>query len=420
MAGYPYPIWIAFRYIRVRGRRGFISFISLVSMLGICLAVAVLITTMSVINGFETELEHRILGVSPDASIVGFEAPLEDWEQVRADALAYPGVRGAAPFVEGQGIVAAGDHLVGVQVRGIDPSLEGGESNIADSLVAGSLDELTRDRWRVVIGSALADELGVGLGDRIVLTLPKVRVTLAGLVPRQRDLTVVGIFNVGMQEFDRGLLLVSFGDAAVLYGTHGKASGLGIDVDDIFAARQIVSGFAQALVDRTGGRVYVSDWTQQHANVFRSIQLTRPILFIMLTLVVAVAAFNIVSTLVMVVREKRGDVAILRSLGATPRAVLGLFSAQGTAIGLIGTLAGLGLGLLLVEYLGSIVGVIESTFGIDLLSADAYLIGDLVTEARVGEIFHICLLSLALAILATIYPAILASRQPPAEALRYE
>jgi len=235
-----------------------------------------------------------------------------------------------------------------------------------------------------------------------------------------RALTVSGVFDVGMREFDRGLVLVSLQDAATLFSTGGRASGVSMDVTDIYSARSIVNGFAQDLVDRVGGRVYVSDWMQQHANVFRSIQLTKPILFIMLSLVIGVAAFNIVSTLVMVVREKRGDVAILRTVGAAPRSVLGIFSAQGTAIGCVGTALGLGLGLLLVAWLGDIVGVIEAGFGVDLLSAEAYLIGDIATEARFGEVARICLMSLGLAVLATIYPAVLASRQPPAEALRHE
>ncbi len=425
---HPYSIWIALRYLRLFGRTGkrgggrqsFISFISLVSMIGIALAVALLIATMSVVNGFETELERRILGVTPDASVVGVDAPLEDWERVRADALQRPGVRGAAPFVEGQGMVVAGEALLGVNIRGIEASLESGVSSIGDSLIAGRLDTLTAGTWNAVIGSVLADTLGVSVGDEFVLVLPTARVTLAGLAPRMRALTVVGLFDVGMQEFDRGLMLVSLADAGTIFGTGGRASGVGLDVEDIYQARAIVSDFAQSLVDRIGGRVYVDDWTQQHANVFRSIQLTKPILFIMLSLVIAVAAFNIVSTLFMVVREKRGDVAILRSIGATPRAVLSLFASQGTAIGVVGTVAGFALGMLLVIFLGDMVALFERVFGIDLLSADAYLIGDLATEARPAEVTRICLLSLGLAVLATIYPAWVASRQPPAEALRHE
>ncbi len=416
----PWPVSIALRYLRPRGQRSFISFISLVSMIGIALAVAVLIATMSVMNGFETELERRILGFTPDASVIGFEQPLDDWESVRAEALETAGIRAAAPFVEGQGMVAGREGLIGVNVRGIDPALESTVSNLDGVLVAGSLVDLSARRWNAVVGRALADELEVGIGDDIILVLPEARVTIAGLAPTTRSLSIVGIFEAGMREFDRGLILTGLGDAAALFRTGGRASGVGFDVDDIYSAGSIAGVFAQSLVDRTGGKVYVSDWTQQHANVFRSIQLTKPILFIMLSLVIAVAAFNIVSTLFMVVREKRGDVAILRSFGAAPRAVLGLFSVQGTAIGIIGTLAGLGLGLLLVGWLGSIVGVIERWFDVDLLSADAYLIGDLVTEARPGEIAQICLLSIGLAVLATIYPALMASRLPPAEALRHE
>ena len=416
----PYPFWIALRYLRTRGRRSFISFISLVSMVGIAVAVAVLITTMSVINGFEAELERRILGVSADAAVYGFEAPLQAWEQVSAEAVAQPGIRAAAPFVEGTGMVGGANGLVGVSVRGIQPNLERSVSNIAERMVSGTVGTLESDAWNVVIGVSLASELGLELGDELVLVLPEVRVTLAGLTPRRRAFTVTGIFEVGMREYDRGLLLVGFDKAAILFRTGGEATGVGFDLENIYDAPLVAGRFAQDLVDRTGGRVYVGDWTQQHANVFRSIQLTKPILFIMLSLVVAVAAFNIVSTLFMVVREKRGDIAILRSCGATPGSILSLFTTQGAAIGAVGTVAGLGLGALLVLNLGGLVGFIESVFGLDLLSSEAYLIGDLVTEVRPGEVFRICALSALLAVAATLYPAITAARQPPAEALRYE
>lgn len=412
----PFTLSIALRYLRARSRGGFISFISLVSMLGIALAIAVLITVMSVVNGFESELERRILGVVADGSITGYEAPLEDWRADSELALERPDVLAVAPFVEGQGMIAAEDDILGVSVRGIDPELERGVSTIADLVTAGSIDALVPGEWRIVLGRALAEDLGVGLGDEVVLVLPEARVTLAGLMPRDKAFTVGGLFDVGMAEYDRGLVLIQMDEAAKLFRTNGRASGLSFKFDDLYSAPRIVVDVARAL----GGGFYYSDWTRQYANVFRSIQLTKPILFISLSLVIAVAAFNIVSTLVMVVREKRGDIAILRSFGATPRNILSVFAAQGTAIGIIGTLAGLALGLTLVAYLDSIVAVIESSFGIDLLSADVYLIGDLPTEARLGETVRICVLAFSLAVAATLYPAITASRQPPAEALRYE
>ena len=280
----------------------------------------------------------------------------------------------------------------------------------------GSFTDLTAGSSNILIGTGLARELNVELGDDVILLLPEARPTPAGMFPRNKAFSVVGIFDVGMYEYDRGLVFIPMQSAALLYRTDGRANGLSLEVDDIYSARSIVTEVARDL----GGGFYVSDWTRRHANVFRSIQLTKPILFIMLSLVIGVAAFNIVSTLVMVVREKRGDIAILRSFGSTPRNILSLFAAHGTVIGVIGTLGGLALGLLLVVYLQPAVQLIENWFDVELLAGDVYLINDLPAEARIGEILQICLLSMTLAIVATFYPAYSASRQPPAEALRYE
>jgi len=419
----PYTFSIAMRYLRARARTAFISFISAVSMLGIALAVAVLIIVMAVINGFETELERRILSVSPDARLFGYdgraEAPVNDWEALRAAALAREDVEAAAPFVEGQGMIIADDELLGITVRGVDPGLEVGVSSIHERIVDGEYAALADDN-AIVIGSSLAEALGVAVGDEAIVLLPQARVTPAGISPRLKAFEVAGIFDVGMQEFDRGLVLVSFETATKLYRTDGRASGISLQVDDIYQASTIVADFGQSMVNRFGDGYSYEDWSFRHANVFRSIELTKPMLFIMLSLVIVIAAFNIISTLFMVVREKRGDIAILRSIGSVPRDILNIFVVQGSSIGFIGVLGGLVLGLVLVESLGTIVGWVESWFAIDLLSAEVYLIGDLPTEARTGEIVQICLLAFGLAVLATLFPAFRASRQPPAEALRHE
>jgi lipoprotein-releasing system permease protein len=419
----PYPAAIALRYLGARSQSAFISFISAVSMLGVALAVAVLIIVMAVVNGFESELERRILSVSPDARIYGHanggSAPVDDWQALRALALERDDVTGAAPFVEGQGLVHVGAKLLGVTVRGVDPALESTVSSIGEHLVAGSFDSL-REKWHIVIGRTLAEDLGVTVGDEVLLHLPRIIVTAVGPSAPVRAFTIGGIFDVGMAEFDRGLVLVSFEDATKLYRTGGKASGISIRVDDVYEARTIIAELAYSARDRFKSAYEYEDWSYRHANVFRSIELTRPILFIMLSLVIAIAAFNIVSTLFMVVREKRGDIAILRSLGAAPRHILGIFVAQGSSIGFLGMLGGLALGLALVASLGTIVDWIERIFSIDLLSADVYLIGDLPTEARAGDVLRICLLAVGLAVLATLYPAWRAARQPPAEALRNE
>jgi lipoprotein-releasing system permease protein len=373
---------------------------------------------LSVFNGFEAELQSRVLGMASDATITGLEGTIEDWPVLREQAIARDDIVAAAPFVEGQALAVAeaNETTAGVAVRGIDPTIERSVSNIESMIVAGSLDALGAEGFNIVIGGALAQALGVTLGDEIRLVLAQGFVTPVGMMPRNRSFTVVGVFDAGMYEFDRGLAFIDFDVAATLFATGGRASGLRLSVADIFTAGSTATELARAL----GGGYYVSDWMRQHGNSFRSIQLTKSIFFVILSLVIAVAAFNIVSTLVMVVRDKRGDVAILRSIGATPRSILAVFAGQGTAIGLLGITFGVALGLGVVALLEPAVQLIESSFGIDLLSEDAYFISDLPTDARPIEVVQIALLSLAIAVAATLYPAWSAARQPPAEALRYE
>lgn len=412
----PYELFTAFRYLRARSKNGFISFISLVSMVGIGLAVAVLIVVLSVMNGFERELQQRILGIVSHATLMGYDVPLEDWQSTRERILTYPEVTGAAPYVEGQGMVVFGEGVAGVTVRGIAPALEQEISTIGELLRAGSIDELSPGDYRMAIGASLADDLGVTVGDSIVLIIAQGRVTPAGLVPRMRRFEVAAIFEAGMYEYDRGLAYVNMQDAARLFRTDGKATGLRMTVENIVQAGSV----ARMLAIDLGGGFYIDDWTRQQSNFFRSIQLTKSIMFVILSMVIAVAVFNIVSTLVMVVRDKRGDIAILRTFGSTSRSLVMLFATQGTVIGLLGTFFGLLLGLLIAAELGAIVGFLESMLDIDLLSAEVYFISDLPTEVRTGEVVRICLIALALAIAATLYPAISASRQHPAEALRHE
>lgn len=416
----PYQLSIALRYLRARSRNGFISMISLLSMLGIALAVAVLIVVLSVMNGFETEIQQRALAMVSDATLTRREGALEDWRAAREQALAHGEVRAAAPFVEGQGVAVAGDALAGIAVRGVDPELERGVSRVAERVVQGSLGALEAGGHGIVVGVALAEELSVGLGDAVTLLLPEGRVTPIGIVPRLRRFEVVGIFDAGMLEYDRGWAFVHLDDAARLFGTGGEASGLRLGVTEPYAAGRIVMELANALIAERGGSFYVSDWTRENQVIVRSIELTKTILFVVLSLVVAVAAFNIISTLVMVVREKRGDIAILRSLGTSPRSIVGVFTSQGTAIGIVGTIAGIGLGLLVAGQLANIVSFIEAVSGADLLAAEVYPIDGLPTEARAGQVVRIAALAFGLAVLATIYPALSAARQPPAEALRHE
>jgi lipoprotein-releasing system permease protein len=412
----PYELSIALRYLRARSRNGFISFISLVSMLGIGLAVAVLSVVLSVVNGFENELQQRLLGMVSHAAVTGIEEPLEDWEALREAALARPDVTAVAPFVEGQGLIVFGDTPAGVNVRGIDPTLEQQVSQLGELLRVGDLDALQDGSYRVIVGSSLAAELGLGVGDSLVLIIAQGRVTPAGVVPRMRSFEVAGIFEAGMYEFDRGLVYVSLADAARLFRTDGRPTGLRLSVTDIYMARRVSEEVAISF----GGGFYIDDWMRQHGNFFRSIQITKSIMFVIFSMVIAVAVFNIVSTLTMVVRDKRGDIAILQSFGASVRSIITMFAAQGALIGVIGTAFGLVLGIFISSLLGRIVAFVETSLGLDLLAGEIYLITDLPTQIRYAEVAQIGLLAISLSILATLYPAVSASRQPPAEALRYE
>jgi len=416
----PYELSIAVRYLRTRSNVSFISFISAVSMIGIALAVAVLIVVLSVMNGFEHELQRRILGMVSDASIVGYEGPLEDWADLRARVLARGDIEAAAPYVEGQAMAWSGDTVLGITVRGVDPELEVTVSTVGSVMTSGSLVELTAGSFKAVIGAQLATELGLGVGDKITLVLAEGRVTPVGLIPPMKRFTVAGIFDAGMYEYDRGLVLTSFADAALLFGTDGRATGLRLAITDMYDSRDVAMAAGKQLANELGTNFSIDDWTKLHYTFFRSIQLQKQMMFVILSLVIAVAAFNIVSTLMMVVRDKRGDIAILRSFGAAPRSIMTLFASQGTFIGVAGTALGVLLALLIAWQLGNLVNVLQGWLGVDLLSAEVYYLNDLPTQVRPLEVLEIGALALGLAIAATFYPALSAARQPPAEALRYE
>jgi lipoprotein-releasing system permease protein len=416
----PYELSIAVRYLRTRSSHSFISFISAVSMIGIALAVAVLIVVLSVMNGFEYELKQRILGMVSDASITGLDEPLADWQDVRARVLARNDVEAAAPYVEGQAMASAGEALAAITVRGIDPQLETEVSTIGSVMTSGDLTELTSGSYHVVIGQQLATLLGVEVGDEVVLVLVEAVRTVAGLVPRVKAFTVTGIFDAGMYEYDRGLVFTSFDDAALLFRTRGEATGVRLAIPDLYNARDVAMAAAKDVANERGTDLSIEDWTKLHDTFFRSIQLQKSMMFVILSLVIAVAAFNIVSTLMMVVRDKRGDIAILRSFGATQRSVMTLFASQGTFIGVIGTLLGVLLALLISWQLGNFVNLLQGWFGVDLLSAEVYYLEDLPTQVRPLEVLQIGGLAFVLAVAATFYPALSAARQPPAEALRYE
>jgi len=411
-----YEWLVGTRYLRSGNRRGFLSFITVISVVGLALGVAVLLVVMSVMNGFESELRARILTVTSHATLMGLEGPLPDWRRVQQRAATMPGVTGTAPYIEARAMLAAGTRLAGTQLRGIDPSQEGAIVGIGRSLVQGKLASLTAGSYGIVLGEALAQELGIAVGGTVVVIAPEGTVTPAGLVPRMRRFTVTGIFRSGMYEYDRGLALLHVADAARLYRLGDAVTGIRLSLADPLQAPAMVR---QLAVDMGGG-YFVSDWTRIHPNFFRSIQMTKSMLFVILSLIVAMAAFNIVATLVMVVKDKSQDIAILRTLGAAPRNIQGVFLVQGVMIGLAGVLAGVALGALLAMNLESLVHGLEALTGTHFLDAKVYFMSDLPAQVRLADVTRVSAVALLLCIVATVYPAWRASRLAPAEVLRHD
>jgi lipoprotein-releasing system permease protein len=412
-----YEWLIGTRYLRSTHRRGFVSFVALMSVCGLMLGVATLVVVLSVMNGFERELRSRILAVTSHATIMGLDGSLTDWRTLQAKVRSQPGVTAAVPYIESQAMFAEGRRMVGAQVRGVLPQEEGRATGLAQHLSAGRLADLAPGSYTIILGSALAHELNARVGDSVVLIAPEGSATPTGVVPRMRRFKVVGLFHSGMYEYDRGLALVHLSDAARLFRSDAGVTGLRLAFADPLHAPALVRRVALAL---GGNGFYVSDWTQDHANFFRSIEITKSMMFMILLMLVAVAAFNIVATLVMIVKEKQTDIAILRTLGAGPRNVLLTFAVQGTLIGLAGTLAGAALGTLLADNLESLVGGLERLLGTQFLDARVYYMSDLPAYVEWADVLRVCGVALVLCVLATIYPAWRASRTAPAEALRHE
>ena len=412
----PFELFVGLRYLRAKRRNHFISFISVTSIAGITVGVMALITVMSVMNGFEKELRDRILGMVSHATITSYENRLEDWEGARDVALMDTRVLGAAPFIENEGIFARRGELTGGMIRGVDPILEATVSDIHEQMIDGSLEDLESGSYRVALGSALARSLGVGVGDNMQLMVAEGSTTPAGFRPRTRQFEVVGVFEVGMYEYDSTHAVIHMDDAATLYRYGDEVGGVRLKLDDMFEAPRVAREIAEGM----GRGYFVRDWTQQHANFFAAIQIERTVMFIILFLIVAVAAFNIVSTLVMVVNDKRSDIAVLRTLGARPASVMGIFMIQGTVIGLVGTGLGLGLGILLATNVEQIVPWLEEVFNTEFLPADVYYISDLPSELRWFDVWRVTGLAFGLSVLSTLYPAWRAAKTEPAEALRYE
>ena len=415
----PYELQIGWRYTRAgrNGRRnGFISFISSVSMLGIALGVAALIIVLSVMNGFQKEVRDRMLSVISHVEVMGLQGEaLPDWQATAAAARQNPQVIGVAPFVSTQALIARGDDMRGAVVRGISPDDEATVTEVAAQLKDTTLKLLVPGGWNIVLGIELARSLGVERGDKVTIVAPGGQVTPAGVVPRLKQLTVVGTFSAGHYEYDSGLAMIHIDDAAKLFRVEGP-TGVQLRLKDLHQARQVAADLTEVM----GPTVTVRDWTRSNKNWFDAVEIEKRLMFIILTLIVAVAAFNLVSTLVMTVTDKRADIAILRTLGASPRSIMGIFMVQGAAAGVIGTLSGVALGLLVAFNIDIIVPAIERLLHMSFLPGSIYLISRMPSEPQSGDIVPIVVISLVLSFVATLYPSWRASRVQPAEALRYE
>ncbi|GHC20409.1 lipoprotein-releasing ABC transporter permease subunit [Aidingimonas halophila] len=408
------PFMLGLRYVRAKRRNHFISFISLTSMLGLTLGVAVLILVLSVMNGFDHELRTRILGMVPHTKIEK-SGGLEDWQGLADRLTERERVIGAAPYVEQQGMFSVGGRNEGAMVNGIEPSRESDVSIIDEHMVEGTLDDLESGEWHVVLGSMLARNLGVGVGDQVTLLVPEASITPAGVFPRLKRFTVSGIFSVGA-DLDGNLAYANIEDMQRLARLGEAVEGVRLELDDLFAA----SDETQAIINELGSDFRGLDWTYTRGNLFEAIAMEKRMIGLLLTVIIAVAAFNIVSTLVMVVTDKHADIAILRTIGATPRSIMGIFIVQGLAIGFIGILAGVVLGIALALGISDVIGWVESVLNIQFLNANVYFISDLPSRLNWADVGNIVAAAVTLTFLSTLYPAWRASRVQPAEVLRYE
>ena len=438
MSKLPFELFVGLRYTRAKRKNHFISFISLTSMVGIALGVAALIVVLSVMNGFQAELRNRILGVASHIEVTGANNKLESWQTLIPRIKQNQQVREAAPYITAQGMLSFGEGVQGAIVRGIMPLAEDKVADLGSHMKAGRLTDLKAGEFGIILGSDLAFNLGATLGDKVVVMSPQGQFTPTGVVPRIKQFKVVGLFQIGMYEYDAGLALIHMDDAAKLYRMEGAVSGVRLKIDDIDDAPKVSGELNQALAttllsneskelatgdsisNTFGSQYFITDWTQQHANFFKAVQMEKRVMFIILALIVAVAAFNIVSTLVMAVTDKRADIAIMRTFGASPRSIMGIFIVQGALIGVIGTIAGALVGVLIALNISTIVPFIENLFHVQFLAKDVYYISDLPSKLEWSDVTTIVLMSFVLSLIATLYPSYKASQINPAEALRYE
>jgi lipoprotein-releasing system permease protein len=406
---------IGLRYVRARRRNYFISFISLTSIIGVGLGVMALITVLSVMNGFEKELKERILGMASHATVSEDGDVLNDWQPIAKEVMSHPDIIGVAPYFHAEGMLVKNKRVNGTIIRGILPIEEPKVSTVTETMILGDIEELKEGEFNIVLGKELAMKLDVILGDKVTLIAPQANITPAGILPRLKRFTLVGVFEVGMHEFDSALALIHMNDAFRLFRKQGP-TGLRLKTNNILRAPTISREVAAQLP----GRYWVVDWTQRHANFFRALKTEKTVMFVILLLIVAVAAFNIISTLVMMVSDKQSDIAVLRTLGASPSSILKIFIIQGTIIGFVGIVIGVITGVWLATNIETIVPVIESMLGHKFLSADVYYISDLPSDMHWNDVVTISIVAFVLCLLATIYPAFRAAKIQPAVALRYE
>ena len=414
----PFEVWIAYRYIKFKQKNSFISFISITSMVGIALGVSALIIILSVMNGFQDELRTRILGVASHIEITSTNNTLTHWEDLTKKLHESPDVKGSAPYIDGQGMLVSEYGSQGIMLRGIASELEGNVDDLEKKVKVGKLSDLKPNTFNMILGIDAAKQLGIVVGDKVNILIPQGSYTPAGTFPRMRQFNVVGIFEIGMYEYDSGMALMNLEDAQKFLQMNDAVSGLRVKIDDLFLAPIVAKRLSNNLSE--SGVFYVSDWTKKHANFFVAVQMEKRVMFIILMLIIAVAAFNIVSTLVMAVTDKRSDIAILRTYGAKPKSILYIFIIQGSLIGVIGTIGGVFLGTVIALNIHAIVPFIEHLFNVQFLSKDIYYISEVPSKLLLTDVSAIASISILLSVLATIYPSIKASKSSPAEALKYD
>ena len=412
----PKELYIGLRYTRAKRRNGFVSFIALISMLGIALGVAALIVVLSVMNGFGKELRERTLGMTAHATVTGQDGKLEDWQSIQTKTAIHPNVIDSAPFTQNEAMLSNRNRVSGAIIRGVLPDHESKVSEIADKMVSGRLSDLKSGGFGIILGRELANAMGVFEGEKITLITPQANVTPVGVMPRLRRFTVIGVFEAGMHQFDRSMAFIHMNDAQKLFSMGEKVEGVRLKLDDMFSAYEVTHE-----LDRTLGEDYwVRDWTKMHSNLFKALKTEKVVMFIILLLIVAVAAFNIISTLVMTVNDKQADIAILRTIGMTPTSLMWVFIVQGVVIGLVGTLLGVALGVPIAVNVNEIVGFVEGLMNTKFLPADVYYITELKSDLRLSDVLTYAGSAFGLSVLATIYPAYRAAKIQPADALRYE